>query len=160
MIVDVVRVDVADSGVVAGVQRLHAQVSSSATAPGADDIASIVAAPTSVLFVARERDEARSIAGMLTLVMFRIPSGLRAWIEDVAVDEAARGQGIGEALSRAAVDHARAWGQDGRTHVPAGAGSCKQTLSKTWLRGQEHECLSSSLLMACKRLHTRLRSFQ
>ena len=47
---------------------------------------------------------------MLTLVMFRIPSGLRAWIEDVAVDEAARGQGIGEALSHAAVDHARAHG--------------------------------------------------
>jgi len=35
---------------------------------------------------------------------------LRAWIEDVAVDEAARGEGIGEALSRAAVDHARAHG--------------------------------------------------
>jgi ribosomal protein S18 acetylase RimI-like enzyme len=47
---------------------------------------------------------------MLTPVMFRIPSGLRAWIEDVAVDEAARGQEIGDALSRAAVDHARAHG--------------------------------------------------
>src|SRR5215469_9745931 len=89
MVADIVRVDVAESEVVAGVRRLHAQVSSSATVPGADDIAGIVAGPTTVLFVARERDEARCIVGMLTLVMFLIPSGLRAWIEDVAVDEAA-----------------------------------------------------------------------
>jgi GNAT superfamily N-acetyltransferase len=110
MVADIVRVDVADSEVVAAVRRLHAQVSSSATVPGADDIASIVAGPTTVLFVARERDGTRCIVGMLTLVMFRISSGLRAWIEDVAVEEAARGQGIGEALSHAAVDHARALG--------------------------------------------------
>jgi ribosomal protein S18 acetylase RimI-like enzyme len=110
MVADIVRVEVTDSEVVAGVRRLHAQVSSSATVPGADDIAGIVAGPTTVLFVARERDGTRCVVGMLTLVMFRIPSGLRAWIEDVAVDEAARGQGIGEALSRAAVDHARAHG--------------------------------------------------
>ena len=110
MVADIVRVDVADSEVVAAVRRLHAQVSSSATVASADDIAGIVAGPATVLFVARERDGAQCVVGMLTLVMFRIPSGLRAWIEDVAVDEAARGQGIGEALSRVAVDHARARG--------------------------------------------------
>jgi ribosomal protein S18 acetylase RimI-like enzyme len=45
--------------------------------------------------------------GSLTLVMFRIPTGMRAWIEDVVVDEAARGQGVGEALSRTAVNLAQ-----------------------------------------------------
>jgi ribosomal protein S18 acetylase RimI-like enzyme len=50
------------------------------------------------------------ISGALTLVMFPIPTGLRAWIEDVVVDEAARGQGIGEALSLEALRLAQAAG--------------------------------------------------
>ena len=41
--------------------------------------------------------------GSLTLVLFRIPTGVRAWIEDVVVDEAARGQGVGELLNREAL---------------------------------------------------------
>ena len=40
---------------------------------------------------------------MLTLAVFRIPTGVRAWIEDVAVDASARGKGAGEALTRAAI---------------------------------------------------------
>jgi ribosomal protein S18 acetylase RimI-like enzyme len=51
-----------------------------------------------------------TIAGALTLVMFPIPTGLRAWIEDVVVDEAVRGQGIGAALTVEAVRLARADG--------------------------------------------------
>jgi ribosomal protein S18 acetylase RimI-like enzyme len=43
-------------------------------------------------------------------VVFRIPTGLRAWIEDVVVDGSARGRGVGEALNRAAIDRARAAG--------------------------------------------------
>lgn len=43
------------------------------------------------------------LAGTLSLVMFPIPTGIRAWIEDVVVDQAARGQGIGEALTMAAL---------------------------------------------------------
>ena len=40
---------------------------------------------------------------MLTLAVFRIPTGIRAWIEDVVVDAEARGRGVGEALTREAV---------------------------------------------------------
>ncbi len=43
----------------------------------------------------------------MTLAFYRIPTGLKAWIEDVVVDDEARGNGIGEALSRAAIDEAR-----------------------------------------------------
>jgi ribosomal protein S18 acetylase RimI-like enzyme len=43
------------------------------------------------------------IAGTLSLVMFPIPTGLRAWIEDVIVDGAARGQGIGQVLTAEAL---------------------------------------------------------
>jgi ribosomal protein S18 acetylase RimI-like enzyme len=55
------------------------------------------------LFAARRGTE---IVGLLTLVVFRIPTAVRAWIEDVVVDESARGSGVGEALSRAALAEA------------------------------------------------------
>jgi ribosomal protein S18 acetylase RimI-like enzyme len=67
-----------------------------------------VASPASTLLVARRADG--GIVGMLTLATFRIPTGMRAWIEDVVVDEAARGQGVGEALCRTALDTAAAAG--------------------------------------------------
>ena len=50
------------------------------------------------------------IAGMLTLAMFPIPTGVRAWIEDVVVDEAFRGRGAGEELTKAALRIAGARG--------------------------------------------------
>jgi ribosomal protein S18 acetylase RimI-like enzyme len=50
------------------------------------------------------------LAGTLSLVMFPIPTGIRAWIEDVVVDGAARGQGIGEALTMEALRLAEAAG--------------------------------------------------
>jgi len=45
--------------------------------------------------------------GTLTLALFRLPSGVRAWIEDVIVSESVRGRGCGEELTRAALDAAR-----------------------------------------------------
>jgi ribosomal protein S18 acetylase RimI-like enzyme len=54
-----------------------------------------------------------AIVGSLTLVLYRIPTGLKAWIEDVVVDEAARGHGVGELLNRAALDEARTRGVKG-----------------------------------------------
>ena len=69
----------------------------------------MVASPATTLFVAREGDDG-PIVGILTLIVFRIPSGVRAWIEDVIVSEAARGQGCGEALNRAALAAAAAAG--------------------------------------------------
>jgi ribosomal protein S18 acetylase RimI-like enzyme len=50
------------------------------------------------------------IVGMLTLVTFRLPTGVRAWVEDVVVDTSLRGRGIGEALTQAAVELAGAKG--------------------------------------------------
>jgi ribosomal protein S18 acetylase RimI-like enzyme len=84
--------------------RLIPQLSSSSAAPTADELAEIVSAADSVLFVARLDGR---VVGSLTLAFYRIPTGLKAWIEDVVVDGEARGNGIGEALSRAALDEAR-----------------------------------------------------
>jgi ribosomal protein S18 acetylase RimI-like enzyme len=87
--------------------RLIPQLSSSPP-PGPDELADIVASSSSVLLVARAADG--SIVGSLTLALFRVPTGLRAWIEDVVVDEAARGAGVGEALVMAAVERAERYG--------------------------------------------------
>ena len=89
--------------IVAAFARLIPQLSSSSPPPGADELNAIVANPFSTLDLARVDGQ---IVGSLTLAMYQIPTGLKAWIEDVVVDESARGRGVGEALSAAAVDEA------------------------------------------------------
>ncbi|HEY4378412.1 MAG TPA: GNAT family N-acetyltransferase [Acidimicrobiales bacterium] len=88
--------------VVDALDRLIPQLSSSSPPPSADELAEIVESPATHLLVARGDDG--QVVGSLTLVVFRIPTGVRAWIEDVVVDDAARGQGVGEALNRYAID--------------------------------------------------------
>jgi len=90
-----------DGDLVDAFARLTPQLSRSNPPPTADELGEIVRSGASRLLVAR--DESGAIVGSLTLVLFRIPTGIRAWIEDVVVDEAARGQGAGEALSREAL---------------------------------------------------------
>jgi ribosomal protein S18 acetylase RimI-like enzyme len=87
--------------------RLIPQLSSSNPAPTAEELAEMISTPATVVFVARVDGV---IAGSLTLAVFRIPTGLRAWIEDVVVDGSARGHGVGEALNLAALDEARSRG--------------------------------------------------
>ncbi len=84
--------------------RLVPQLSRSSPAPGEPELAEMIAAPGTHVLVARLG--AGAIVGALTLVLFRIPTGMRAWIEDVVVDESARGRGVGEALSRRAIEMA------------------------------------------------------
>ena len=93
-----------DDELVDALSRLIPQLSSSSPPPGPDELAEIVASPDSVLFLARVDGR---IVGCLTLALYRIPTGLKAWIEDVVVDAAAARRGIGEALNRAALDEAR-----------------------------------------------------
>lgn len=89
-------------------ERLVPQLSSSNPPPTVEELSALVASEASVLLVAV--DGSGAILGSLTLVWFRIPTGVRAWIEDVVVDADCRGRGIGEALNRAAVDRARVLG--------------------------------------------------
>ena len=89
---------------VAGVNRLLPQLSASAVPLAVSQMEAIIESPASTLFVARDGDR---IVGVLTLVVFAIPSGVRALIEDVVVDESFRGGGVGEALTRAAIEVAR-----------------------------------------------------
>jgi len=93
-----------DDALVAAMARLVPQLSSSNPPPDAAALSAIVASDASVLLLAEEDGE---VVGAMTLVVFTIPTGVRAWIEDVVVDEVARGRGVGDALNRAAIERAR-----------------------------------------------------
>jgi ribosomal protein S18 acetylase RimI-like enzyme len=95
---------------VAAFERLIPQLSSSNPAPTETELAAICESEASVLLLAVDREAEDRILGSLTLAWFRIPTGVRAWIEDVVVDEAARGHGVGELLNRSALDRARELG--------------------------------------------------
>jgi ribosomal protein S18 acetylase RimI-like enzyme len=84
--------------------RLLPQLSSSALPPDRAALEEIVASPTSSLFVARLASRDDVIVGAITLLIYRIPTGLHAVIEDVVVDESARGHGVGSALVSEAVN--------------------------------------------------------
>ena len=95
-----------DPDVVSAFGRLLPLLSSSAPTPTAAEVDEIAGSPATTLFVARD-GTGGPIVGTLTLAMFRLPSGLRAWIEDVIVSNEARGRGCGEQLTEAALEAAR-----------------------------------------------------
>jgi len=112
--------------------RLIPQLSSSSPPPTSAELLSIIDNPNSVLFIAEvESDGERSVVGSLTLAFYRIPTGLKAWIEDVVVDESARGLGVGEALNLAAIDEAR---QRGAKNVSLTSRSSREAANRLYQR--------------------------
>lgn len=107
MDIEVEVVGAATAELLTALNRLLPQLSTSAAPLDIHELRSFVASAASTLLVARAGTE---IVGTLTLVMFRIPTGKRAWIEDVVVDEPARGHGVAAALTVEAVRLARAAG--------------------------------------------------
>jgi ribosomal protein S18 acetylase RimI-like enzyme len=97
---------------VAAFGQLIPQLSRSSPPPDDDALREMVDAAGTFVLVARLASDGEpagtgDIVGTLTLVVFRIPTAVRAWIEDVVVDDAARGRGVGEALTNRALDIAR-----------------------------------------------------
>jgi ribosomal protein S18 acetylase RimI-like enzyme len=107
VVINVEAAESVDDDVVAAVAALIPQLSRSSPPPTREMLERIVEGDGTTLFVARE---AGRVMGMLTLAVFSIPTGIRAWIEDVVVDESARGAGAGEALVAAALERAAAVG--------------------------------------------------
>ncbi|HUZ08594.1 MAG TPA: GNAT family N-acetyltransferase [Acidimicrobiales bacterium] len=98
------EVRVVDPELLGAMTDLLPQLSASAPPPAAADLQAIVDSPATVLFAAR--DEGGRVVGSLTLALFRVPTGMRAWIEDVVVDGGTRGLGVGAALVEAALERA------------------------------------------------------
>ena len=93
--------------VTAAMRHLLPQLSRTAVQPDQAAVQRIVGSGATTLLAARLDGQ---IVGLLALAMFPIPTGFRAWIEDVIVDESARGHGIGAALTQKAIDLAEAAG--------------------------------------------------
>ena len=118
-----------DDELVDAFARLIPQLSRSNPAPDAAMLAAIVASEASTVLIAR--DAGGRIVGSMTLAMFRIPTGLRAWIEDVVVDEAVRGQGVGRALNERALEIART---AGATTVDLTSRPSREAANRLYLR--------------------------
>lgn len=95
-------VQAADKELVDAFAMLIPQLSRSSTPPDLATLDQIAKSEASTLLIARNSDGA--IVGSMTLAMFDIPTGRRAWIEDVVVDESARGQGVGRSLNERALE--------------------------------------------------------
>jgi ribosomal protein S18 acetylase RimI-like enzyme len=96
-------VETADADLAEAVSVLIPQLSSTSPPLTLDILTRIVGDPATTLLVAK--DEGR-VVGMLTLAVFTVPTGVRAWVEDVVVDDSARGAGVASALVTAALEHA------------------------------------------------------
>lgn len=118
----------ADHELVEAFAELIPQLSSSSPPPSADALTAIIESPDSVLYVARLEGR---IVGSLTLAFYRIPTGLKAWIEDVVVGTEARGQGVGEALNLAAIAEAA---QRGAKNVSLTSRSSRDAANRLYQR--------------------------
>jgi ribosomal protein S18 acetylase RimI-like enzyme len=87
-------------------QRLIPQLTPNTPPPSRQELALLLSSGMSLLFLARHPDFEEAIIGIAALILYRVPTGLRAYIEDVVVDEQARGRRIGEALTRACLERA------------------------------------------------------
>jgi ribosomal protein S18 acetylase RimI-like enzyme len=101
------RASQTDEALFAACQRLVPQLTSTNLPPTWQELERLVTSPCSNLFIARHVDFGEEIIGLATLLLYRVPTGLRAYIEDVVVDERARGRRIGEALTWTCLEHAR-----------------------------------------------------
>jgi len=101
-----------DDELAAAFERLILQLTANHPPPTREELEALMTSASSILLVARHPNGHGAIVGAATLIIYRVPTGIRARIEDVVVDEAMRGKGIGEALVREALRLAREDGAD------------------------------------------------
>ena len=89
--------------IVSAFSRLMPQLAPHLKAPQMEDLSHIVNDKNKYIFIASNPQ----IVGTITLVIVKIPSGTRAWIEDVIVDQHARGQSIGEKMLLHVIEFAK-----------------------------------------------------
>jgi ribosomal protein S18 acetylase RimI-like enzyme len=102
--------ETADTALVDAAARLIPQLSPSSPPPTLDQLRRIVDDPATTLLVATNGGGTAQVVGMLTLAIFMLPTGVRAWIEDVVVDDESRGAGVASALVAAALERAQEQG--------------------------------------------------
>ena len=110
-------------------QRLVPQLTKNNPPPSLNDLAALVRDSSSTLMIARK--DSGEIVGALTLTVYRVPTGIRSIIEDVIVDNSARGQGIGEALMKRAIEVAR---EKGASNISLTSNPMRESANRLYLR--------------------------
>jgi len=110
-------------------QRLVPQLTTNNPPPSLNDLAALVRDSASTLIIARS--EENKIIGALTLIVYRVPTGIRSIIEDVIVDKSARGQGVGEALMKLAIELAR---KKGAGNISLTSNAMREAANRLYLR--------------------------
>ena len=103
----IIQVTQVSNALVSVFGRLIPQLSSSCPPPTRADLEQIVSSPATILLIAQDPTQDSEIVGTLTLVLYRTPTGMHAWIEDVVVDVKYRRMRVGTALIQAALMHAK-----------------------------------------------------
>ena len=93
--------------------RLVPQLGAHKRIPTRKELTALVNSESSTLWIVRYPDRSGAMEGMLTLAIYRVPTGLRSIVEDVVVDQNLRRHGIAEALLRSAIEFARDAGANG-----------------------------------------------
>lgn len=119
----------ADDELYEAFQRLVPQLTNNNPPPSLNDLAALVRDSSSTLMVAR--NDSGEIVGALTLTVYRVPTGIRSIIEDVIVDISARGQGVGEAMMRYAIDIAR---ERGASNISLTSNPLRVAANRLYLR--------------------------
>lgn len=102
--VEIIEISEASNEILSQVNGLLPQLSKSASPLSLESLDILAKSESTNLFIAKE---GKKVWGMLSLVLFPIPTGTKAWVEDVVVDSSARGKGIGKALMNHALKKVR-----------------------------------------------------
>jgi ribosomal protein S18 acetylase RimI-like enzyme len=119
----------ADEELYEAFQRLIPQLTNNNPPPSLNDLADLLRDASSTLMVARADNN--QIVGALTLTVYRVPTGIRSIIEDVIVDNSARGQGIGDTLMKYAINLAR---EKGTQNISLTSNPMREAANRLYLR--------------------------
>jgi len=128
---DVFEITQVTDEIVEAFQRLVPQLSSSNPPPTRAELEDLVGSRASILLGVRDPDRDNMLVGSLTLAVFRVPTGIRAWIEDVVVDGESRSKGIGELLTRAAIECAK---EEGAVTVDLTSRPSREAANRLYVR--------------------------
>lgn len=101
--IEINEITEASDEILSEINRLLPQLSKSASPLSLESLDILAKSESTNLYLAKEGDK---VWGMLSLVVFSIPTGTKAWVEDVVVDSTARGKGLGKALMNHAFEQA------------------------------------------------------
>jgi ribosomal protein S18 acetylase RimI-like enzyme len=107
------RVSSVSAELVAALGHLIPQLTGNNPPPSATELALLLENEANALVVARHPDNKGAIVGAGALGVYRVPTGVRAVIEDVVVDSSVRGLGFGEFITKELMDLARQAGARG-----------------------------------------------